>query len=359
MSGKVARPLPHLAAALVYAALVAGCASGGNQAPVSERSSNTVPRPGEPVSANPATAPAASVPTYTVKPGDTLYSIAAKSGQDYRQLAAWNGIDSSYHIQVDQVLRLGPPDEKAGADVAEASPVGAGVLEQRPLGAPGALPPPSSVLPPPPSTPAPPTVQPPVQGTGDVPTKGGPLGLKRPYSDANLAELSKPDAAGDLGTTPGAPPAVPAGTPPAAAGAAASVPPAAPPTGGQTIDEASIGWIWPAKGPLLSEFDDPKNKGIDIAGKMGDPVLASGSGTVIYVGQGLRGLGNLVVVKHTEGLISVYAHNSKILVANNQPVRRGEQIAEMGNSGAEKVELHFEIRRQGAPVDPLKYLPSR
>jgi lipoprotein NlpD len=280
-----------------------------------------------------------AVPTYTVKPGDTLYSISKQFGQDYKQVAAWNGIDDTYHIHVDQVLRMGPPDAATGPAVAEATPVGNGAVEQKPLGAPDAAPA---------GTPA--TSAPPPAATNDAPLKTQPLGLKVPYSETAVAELARAESAEGSTNTASPPSALPPGLT-----SNAPSEPAAP----ANLDEAAIGWIWPAKGPLLSEFNDPKNKGIDIAGKMGDPVLASGSGTVIYVGQGLRGLGNLVVVKHTEGLISVYAHNSKILVANNQPVKRGEQIAEMGNSDSEKVELHFEIRRQGAPVDPLKYLPGR
>jgi len=339
MPGIPARPVRAIALALVSAACIAGCAGGGNQAPVSDRSSTPVPRGLPPPAPVTQVAQPDAVPTYTVKPGDTLYSISKQFGQDYKQVAAWNGIDDTYHIHVDQVLRMGPAEPATGPAVAEATPVGNGAVEQKPLGAPDAG---LSGKPAPSALPA---------ATNDAPLKTQPLGLKVPYSETAVAELVRAESTeGSTNTAAPPPSALPAGlTSNAPAETAAPV----------NLDEAAIGWIWPAKGPLLSEFNDPKNKGIDIAGKMGDPVLASGSGTVIYVGQGLRGLGNLVVVKHTEGLISVYAHNSKILVANNQPVKRGEQIAEMGNSDSEKVELHFEIRRQGAPVDPLKYLPGR
>ncbi|MGA2548693.1 MAG: peptidoglycan DD-metalloendopeptidase family protein [Burkholderiaceae bacterium] len=344
MFGVFARPVWGVTVALGLVALLSGCASNGNLAPVTDRSPNPAarsePQPAPPVLPE-TPPPSPPVPTYTVKPGDTIFSIGQRTNQDYRQLAAWNNLDASFHLQVGQTLRLGPPDLASGDTVAQATPVGSSTVEQRALGASAAS---DAGMP---GSPSPP---PPGNAGANAPLKSGPSGVKRPYSDAALAELSRPEGQADSGTPP-APPAVVAMANPSPAPA----PDAAAPAG----DEAAIGWIWPAKGPLLSQFNAPKNKGIDIAGKMGDPILASGSGTVIYVGQGLRGLGNLVVVKHTEGLISVYAHNSKILVANNQPVKRGDQIAEMGNSESEKIELHFEIRRQGEPVDPLKYLPSR
>lgn len=110
---------------------------------------------------------------------------------------------------------------------------------------------------------------------------------------------------------------------------------------------------------MLEEFHETRNKGIDIAGNEGDPVLAASDGQVVYSGSGLRGYGNLVIIKHTDDYISAYAHNRQILVKQGQTVKRGQQIAELGKSDAEVPKLHFEIRRQGKPVDPLKYLPAR
>ena len=110
---------------------------------------------------------------------------------------------------------------------------------------------------------------------------------------------------------------------------------------------------------MIAGFDEAKNKGIDIAGKAGDPVLAAADGQVVYAGAGLRGYGNLIIVKHNNTYLTAYAHNQALLVKEDQVVRRGQKIAEMGSSDAERVQLHFEIRRQGKPVDPAKLLPPR
>lgn len=157
---------------------------------------------------------------------------------------------------------------------------------------------------------------------------------------------------------PGAPPAAtgpstpPAAVPPATNGTAAK-PEARPPS------ESALQWQWPAPGKILETFDETKNKGIDIAGNEGDPVIAAADGEVVYVGSALRGYGNLVIVKHTEDFISAYAHNRRILVKQGDTVKGGQRIAEFGRSDADRVKLHFEIRRQGKPVDPVRYLPAR
>jgi lipoprotein NlpD len=117
--------------------------------------------------------------------------------------------------------------------------------------------------------------------------------------------------------------------------------------------------IWPAQGPVSSSFDDSKNKGIDISGKAGDPVLAAADGKVVYSGAGLRGYGNLIIVKHSNTYLTAYAHNQTLLAREDQSVKKGQKIAEMGNSDSEQVKLHFELRRLGKPVDPVKYLPQR
>lgn len=121
----------------------------------------------------------------------------------------------------------------------------------------------------------------------------------------------------------------------------------------------SIKLIWPAAGSVLSRFDGSKNKGIDISGQMGDAVKASADGKVVYAGSGLPGYGNLVIVQHNDTFLTAYAHNSKLLVQEEQTVKQGQAIAQMGNSDADRVQLHFEVRRSGKPVDPLTYLPSR
>jgi lipoprotein NlpD len=126
-----------------------------------------------------------------------------------------------------------------------------------------------------------------------------------------------------------------------------------------TATESEINWIWPTNGPVLAGFDDVKNKGIDIGGTAGDPVLAAADGRVVYVGAGLRGYGNLIILKHNNVYLTAYAHNQTLLVKEDQSVLKGQKIAEMGNSDADRVKLHFEVRRQGKPVDPAKYLPAR
>ena len=120
-----------------------------------------------------------------------------------------------------------------------------------------------------------------------------------------------------------------------------------------------MAFVWPGTGAVIAGFDEAKNKGLDLGGKAGDPVLAAADGRVVYAGAGLRGYGNLVILKHNNTYLTAYAHNQTLLVKEDQTVRKGQKIAEMGNSDADRVKLHFEIRRQGKPVDPAKYLPPR
>jgi lipoprotein NlpD len=120
-----------------------------------------------------------------------------------------------------------------------------------------------------------------------------------------------------------------------------------------------VSFIWPTSGSQISGFDETKNKGLDLGGKAGDPVLAAADGRVVYAGAGLRGYGNLLILKHNNTYLTAYAHNQTLLVKEDQSVRKGQKIAEMGSSDADRVKLHFEIRRQGKPVDPAKYLPNR
>ena len=128
-------------------------------------------------------------------------------------------------------------------------------------------------------------------------------------------------------------------------------------TSGAFADDMNFGW--PANGQVIAGFDEARNKGIDIAGKAGDPVFAAADGQVVYAGAGLRGYGNLVIVKHNNTFLTAYAHNQKLLVKEDQRVRKGEKIAEMGSSDADRVKLHFEIRHQGKPVDPSRFLAAR
>ncbi len=148
-----------------------------------------------------------------------------------------------------------------------------------------------------------------------------------------------------------------------APGASASATPASAPASAASAaapaSDDGIAWQWPASGTLAASFEEGKSKGIDILGKAGDPVVAAADGRVVYAGSGLRGYGNLIIIKHSANFLTAYAHNQTLLVKEDQVVRRGQKIAEMGSSDADRVQLHFEIRRQGRPVDPLKYLPAR
>ncbi len=120
-----------------------------------------------------------------------------------------------------------------------------------------------------------------------------------------------------------------------------------------------VTFLWPSQGQVIANFDEAKNKGISIAGRIGDPVVAAADGRVVYAGAGLRGYGNLIILKHNNTFLTAYAHNQALLVREDQAVRQGQKIAEMGSSDADRVKLHFEVRRQGKPVDPLGFLPKR
>jgi lipoprotein NlpD len=140
----------------------------------------------------------------------------------------------------------------------------------------------------------------------------------------------------------------------------APAPPPAPAPSATGPDE-DVAWGWPTSGAatMLAGFDEQKNKGIDLAGRAGDPVVAAADGRVVYAGAGLRGYGNLIILKHNNTYLTAYAHNQSLLVKEDQTVRKGQKIAEMGSTDTDRVKLHFEIRRQGKPVDPSRYLPPR
>lgn len=175
---------------------------------------------------------------------------------------------------------------------------------------------------------------------------------------ATAAVPASTPAASGVTTTPVAPGAVAsrpldgtAATTPAPAAATSSTPAPA------SADD--ITFLWPAQGPVIATFDEAKNKGISIGGRIGDPVVAAADGRVVYAGAGLRGYGNLIILKHNNTYLTAYAHNQALLVREDQAVRQGQKIAEMGSSDADRVKLHFEVRRQGKPVDPLGFLPKR
>lgn len=208
---------------------------------------------------------------YTVKSGDTLYSIAWDYGQDYKEVAQWNRIAPPYRIYAGQRLRLTPP-----ADISVAAKS---------------------------STP------PPAASTGSSATN----------KKATPAE-----------TAPGAQ---------------------------ETGASQVISWRWPVQGKLVGNFG-AGNKGINIAGEEGQAIQAAAPGRVVYSGSGLVGLGQLLIIKHDNTFLSAYAHNKTLLVKEGDQVSAGQRIAEMGRTGAERVMLHFQIRKDGKPVNPLQYLPE-
>lgn len=244
-------------------------------------------------------AKAASAPaasTYTVEKGDTLYSIAFRNQLDYHDLANWNGIGRAYHIAIGQRLRLTPPPG----------------LEMPGAGLPG----------------------------GAVATAAPPL----PAGNASGAARKPPASA----------PAAAASSPTVAASANAPAPSAV------DADTAIPAWLWPTDGPVVDRFDpDGGQKGIDIAGTVGQIVVASAPGKVVYSGTALKGYGELVIVKHNETYLSAYGYNRKRLVEEGQQVSAGQAIAELGTGPEQKAVLHFEIRDKGRPIDPVPLLPRR
>jgi lipoprotein NlpD len=308
----------------------AGCGSVSTQAPVDDRRPAATPKP-LPQAAQPAPAPTVPAGHYVVKRGDTLYSIALEHGADYRDVAQWNKLEDATKISLGQTLRVTPPEGQPGVQIGAAR--GAAPLVSRPLEGASAAPP--------------------GQGTGG--TKISPKALRLPYSEQNLALLSQGDTAGASAAT--APkPAAPA----VAIAAAAPKPGPAKPEPPVAVDRDpdALDFVWPAKGGLLAGFAEPSSKGVDIGGKPGDPVVAAAAGQVLYTGTGIRGFGKLIVIRHEGGFSSVYAHNREILVKEGQSVARGQRIAELGDTDADRPKLHFEIRKAGKPVDPLKYLPG-
>lgn len=287
---------------------MAGCASH-TPAPVSERTPARVagmpPAPAKPAAAQQIVPSANGL--HTVQRGDTLYAIAFANSLDYREVADWNRLESPDRILVGQVLRLTPPP---------------GAVEIKPLD----------------DVPAPnarPLLEPPLLRE--------PQAVLLAYSEANWAQVS---AAPVVSAAPAAAQPAPAAVaPPAAPVSAASAP--------------ADGWLWPVDGTLAGRFGAAGGKGIDIVGQRNAPVKAVAPGKVVYSGSGLRGYGRLLIVKHAGEFLSAYAHNEAILVKEGDSVSAGQKIALMGDSDADRVKLHFEIRRYGKPLDPLNYLPER
>lgn len=292
----------------------------------------------------PNAVPASGATTHVVEAGETLYRIAVNNGQRYQDLAEWNNLDG-YTIKVGQVLRLTPPG-KTGPAENKVEP--AKVVTPVVVGSNSA------------------------KHGGDV-SKQYPKALKLPYSETALKQL--PQQAEDTASVKVLPPvAVAKVTPPAAttekpvvkpaekpAGndkSAASAPTPADTASGTASAAGSASWLWPTQGKVSRGFSD-QNKGINITGKLGQPVLAANSGKVVYSGAGLRGYGKLIIIRHDKTYLSAYAHNSMLAVKEGQSVKRGQKIAEMGDSDSDQVKLHFEIREMGKPVDPSKFLEAK
>jgi len=302
------KSLKNIALLAGVGCLLLACAKPVQKAPVEDRN----PQAGKEVpavsgtGATPVAKPDDASTIYIVKKGDTLYRIALDKGQSYSDIVAWNNLANPNDIKVGQRLRVAPPEEAGAVH----SPNGVEVH--------------------------------PVLSATTGNNKNGPRADKRPYSDAALAEMQKnenPDQNVGISTTkqPGK----------TAENSSEQ----------QIVDE--IVWFWPSEGKVIANFDDNKSKGIDISGKMGQDIFSAAAGTVMYAGSGIRGYGNLVIIKHSNNLLSAYAHNRAIVVKEKQIISKGQKIAEMGNSDSDVVKLHFEIRQQGKPVDPMKFLPGR
>jgi len=286
---------------LALAALLGACAAPLHKAPVEDRNARPgIALVGAPVVAEtakplPGAENAGKPGYYTVKPGDTLIRVGLESGQNWRDVARWNSIDNPNLLEVGQVLRVVAPGADVTATTARAVP---------------------------------PT---------KVETRSLDSGAAAPVAGAASAAAA-----------------------PAPVGAAVPVAAATAPTSVAAVArDEEVAWAWPAAGSVALPFDEARSKGLVFAGKAGDPVFAASDGRVIYVGSGVRGYGNLVIVKHNNTYLTAYAHNQTLLVKEDQVVRRGQKIAEMGSSDAERVQLHFEIRKLGKPIDPARLLPPR
>jgi lipoprotein NlpD len=304
-----------------FTALLSGCAGTPDaRAPVEER--RPVPKLAKPVVAEPESN------FYVVQKGDTLNRIAATHKLTVKDLVAWNELADPNKVEVDQRLRIVPPRSVAQTSPATTGPATAAPvtpvapLESRPLS-------------PEPGQPAPATI---------VNAKHEPLAGKQPYSELALAKAKAADS-GTVATQPGA------------SGTVATQPDVKPET--KPKPAASAEWAWPAGGKVVRGFDGKANKGVDIAGKVGEPVLAVAGGKVAYAGSGLPGYGKVLIIKHNAHSLTVYGNNNQLLVKEGQTVTQGQKIAEMGKGEGDGGRLHFEIRQDSKPVDPLQFLPTR
>lgn len=291
---------------LLMAIVLAGCATKGQHAPVVERGVAGKKSVVDAAVKKSAREKDWRPEAHVVQKGDTLYSIAFNYGFDYHELAELNGIKDPGVISIGQEIRLFPGRSLSAARVNA-------TVESKPV---------------------------------EPPIKEQPKLVKYPYSEAALAQIEKVQG--------------PARPEPISIAKSENNPKPDEETDDTSndVEEAAIEWGMPAQGKLIGQFSESANrKGIDISGKLGQPIVASAPGKVVYSGSGLRGYGKLIIIKHNKTYLSAYAHNDKVLIKEGQSVTRGQKIAEMGKTDADQVKLHFEVRRLGKPVDPAKYLP--
>ncbi|MFT5392696.1 MAG: lipoprotein NlpD [Gammaproteobacteria bacterium] len=290
-----------LVIAVMTAVLASGCANYAGRAPVG-RDASQAPRPISSVRL--------TKNFYTVRRDDTLYSIAFRAGVDFRNLAAWNNISSPHVIYPGQRLALTPnkPAKTRATPTPKVSPRS------------------GSVAPPKTAT------------ARSVATRPKPNSVKKRSSQTTKAAPHRPS------TTSASRPQRARETP-----AHESV----------STDNNRVIWNWPIKGEIIRRYSQEGNRGLDIGGRSGSTIRAAAHGKVVYSGSGLIGYGKLIIIKHNERFLTAYAHNRTILVSEGEVVKRGAPVARMGSSGTSRVKLHFEIRKDGRPVDPLRYLPKR
>ena len=329
--------LPHRYGVLIclsVAILLAGCAS--DPAPVEDRSLGA-----STASANRTQdlAPQTSTPGggYRVQRGDTLYAIAFKRGVDFRDLASWNGVASPYRIYPGQELRLSAAAERTSL------PAVTQAAAERTVAATPSEPPAMRQ-----STQVEKPVAPASMGFQDV----------EPASATQEAAASATPPVAVAKTVAATPP--PVAPPPRPAPVVVEIPPK-PAESTPQLNAGGVNWRWPGNGKVVGTYvsGDQTRQGVDIAGSAGDPVQAAADGEVVYSGNGLLGYGELIIVKHNASFLSAYGHNRRRMVQEGDKVKAGQQIAEMGSSASSREELHFEIRKNGKPVNPLDYLPVR
>ncbi len=314
----------RLAVLLEISVAVSGCALREGRPSVWERERSMVAKKNVVVSSEKDWRP----DVHVVQKGETLYGIAFNYGLDYHEIAEINSIQNPKVIRVGQELRL-----FAGARSSGDVPMKSNIENE-----------PSENINTTASTSA---IASPATSSPTVVIKEHPIALKLEYSEQAVAQIEKLQAEQPrFGAKTFA--QLPAAKSESTSGKRAQI---------IEVDDSELDWGLPAQGKWSNEFSgDSSRRGIDIIGKLGQPVVASAAGKVVYSGNGLRGYGNLVIIKHNKTFISAYAHNDKIVVKEGHVVKKSQKIAEMGNSDTNQVKLHFEIRKFGKPVDPANFL---